>query len=70
MSISVGFIGLGNMGEPMASNIRKNGFEMTVFDINKRVMEPLVRAGAAAAASGPAVVERSERRPHFAPRLT
>ena len=60
MSVSVGFIGLGNMGEPMASNIRKNGFEMTVFDINKRVIEPLVRAGAAAAASGPAVVERSD----------
>ena len=60
MSVSVGFIGLGNMGEPMASNIRKNGFEMTVFDINKRVIEPLVRAGAAAVASGPAVVERSD----------
>ena len=60
MSVSVGFIGLGNMGEPMASNIRKNGFDMTVFDLNERTMEPLVRAGAVAARSATEVVERSE----------
>jgi 3-hydroxyisobutyrate dehydrogenase-like beta-hydroxyacid dehydrogenase len=58
MSVCVGFIGLGNMGEPMASNIRKSGFDMTVFDLNPRVLEPLVRAGAAAMRSGAEVVER------------
>jgi 3-hydroxyisobutyrate dehydrogenase-like beta-hydroxyacid dehydrogenase len=33
---------------------------MTVFDIDERVMEPLVRAGASAARSASEVVERSE----------
>lgn len=60
MTVAVGFIGLGNMGEPMASNIRKNGFEMTVFDINERTLEPLVRAGATAAHSAPQVAQRSD----------
>jgi 3-hydroxyisobutyrate dehydrogenase-like beta-hydroxyacid dehydrogenase len=60
MSVCVGFIGLGNMGEPMASNIRKSGFDMTVFDLDPRVLEPLVRAGAAAMRSGAEVVERSD----------
>ena len=46
MNTSVGFIGLGNMGNPMALNVRKNGFPMTVFDIDKKVMENLVAAGA------------------------
>ena len=32
MAPSVGFIGVGNMGNPMAGNILKNGFPMTVFD--------------------------------------
>ena len=60
MSVSIGFIGLGNMGEPMASNIRKSGFDMTVFDLNPHVMEPLVRAGAAAMRSASEVAERSD----------
>ena len=29
----VGFIGLGNMGKPMANNIARAGYEMVVFDI-------------------------------------
>lgn len=29
----IGFIGLGNIGKPMADNIARAGFEMTVFDI-------------------------------------
>ena len=29
----VGFIGLGNMGKPMADNITRVGYDMVVFDI-------------------------------------
>ena len=29
----VGFIGLGNMGKPMAHNITRAGYDMAVFDI-------------------------------------
>ena len=60
MAVSVGFIGLGNMGNPMASNVLKNGFPMTVFDKNPKTMENLVEAGAKAAASAKQVVESAE----------
>ena len=60
MAVSVGFIGLGNMGNPMAVNVLKNGFPMTVFDTNPQTMENLVHAGAKAAASAKQVVERAE----------
>jgi 3-hydroxyisobutyrate dehydrogenase len=60
MAVSVGFIGVGNMGNPMASNILKNGFKMKVFDLSPKTMENLVQAGAQRAASAREVVEGSE----------
>jgi len=57
---TVGFIGLGNMGNPMASNILKSGFSMTVFDKNPKAMENLVEAGAKRAASAKEVVDGAE----------
>ena len=33
----VGFVGIGNMGAPMAANIAKAGFELTVFDADPTV---------------------------------
>ena len=36
MSVPVGFIGVGNMGNPMAFNVLKAGFSMTVFDTNPK----------------------------------
>jgi 3-hydroxyisobutyrate dehydrogenase-like beta-hydroxyacid dehydrogenase len=60
MAVTVGFIGLGNMGNPMAGNILKGGFPMTVFDKNPKVMENLVQAGAKAASSARGVAESVE----------
>jgi 3-hydroxyisobutyrate dehydrogenase len=60
MALSVGFIGVGNMGNPMASNVLKNGFALTVFDKNPKAMENLLRAGAKQGASAKDVVDRSE----------
>lgn len=60
MAVSVGFIGVGNMGNPMAGNVLKAGFPMTVFDKHAPAMENLVQAGAHRAASAREVVERSE----------
>src|SRR5881227_869483 len=60
MATSVGFIGVGNMGNPMASNVLKAGFPMTVFDLHPPAMENLLRAGAKGAASARDVVERNE----------
>jgi 3-hydroxyisobutyrate dehydrogenase len=60
MAISVGFIGVGNMGNPMASNVLKAGFPLVVYDKNSQASENLIQAGAQRAASAREVVERSE----------
>ncbi|HEX2739975.1 MAG TPA: NAD(P)-dependent oxidoreductase [Rubrobacter sp.] len=48
---SVGFIGLGAMGAPMAGRIVAAGFDLSVFDVRPENAEPLVEAGAARAGS-------------------
>ena len=60
MALSVGFIGVGNMGNPMAYNVLKASFPMTVFDTNPAAMKNLVDAGARAAKSAREVVDNSE----------
>jgi 3-hydroxyisobutyrate dehydrogenase len=47
----VGFVGLGNMGEGMALNLRKAGFPLTVRDVRPEPVERLVAAGAETTAS-------------------
>ncbi|AWL01832.1 3-hydroxyisobutyrate dehydrogenase [Stutzerimonas stutzeri] len=42
----IGFIGLGNMGSPMAHNLLKAGHQLSVFDLNAAAVENLVGAGA------------------------
>ncbi len=52
MSINtVGFIGLGNMGKPMAENLLKNGFSLKVFDLNQEVLAQMQQQGATVADS-------------------
>lgn len=46
MNTRVGFIGLGIMGKPMALNILKAGYDVTVNDLNTESIETLVQAGA------------------------
>ena len=48
---SVGFIGLGTMGGPMARNVLKGGHELVVLDVNQAAVARLTAAGAKAAAS-------------------
>jgi 3-hydroxyisobutyrate dehydrogenase-like beta-hydroxyacid dehydrogenase len=60
MAYSVGFIGLGNMGNPMAVNVLKQGFPLTVYDKNPATMENLVRSGAKGAASAKVVAQNAE----------
>src|SRR5688572_4065775 len=57
----VGFIGLGNMGGPMALNLVKHGFSLVVHDIDAAKLEPLVAAGAAVEHSPAAVAALVER---------
>ena len=46
---AIGFIGLGNMGRPMASNLCRKGWKPLVFDINAAPMRTLEGLGARAA---------------------
>jgi 3-hydroxyisobutyrate dehydrogenase-like beta-hydroxyacid dehydrogenase len=48
------------MGNPMAGNVLKARFPMTVFDTNPKAMENLVEAGARRAGSAREVVDQSE----------
>ena len=47
----IAFIGLGNMGGPMAANLVKAGHDLRVFDLVQAALEAAVAAGAHAAAS-------------------
>lgn len=47
----IAFIGLGNMGGPMAINLVKAGHDVTVFDLMPAAVEGVVSEGAVAAAS-------------------
>jgi 4-hydroxybutyrate dehydrogenase/sulfolactaldehyde 3-reductase len=49
--MTVGFVGLGNMGRPMASNLCRKGFQLVVHDINAEPVSALERLGARGAAS-------------------
>jgi 3-hydroxyisobutyrate dehydrogenase len=48
---TVGFIGLGNMGAPMAANLVKAGHTVTGYDLNPAALQALATAGGRVAAS-------------------
>ena len=54
----VGFIGLGNMGLPMASRLADAGYNLVVYDVRATAMEPLLALGAQSAQSPRAVANR------------
>ncbi len=56
----IGFIGLGIMGNPMAKNLLKAGYSLTVYDIVQEKIDDLVKAGAQAGSSSKDVAEKSE----------
>jgi 2-hydroxy-3-oxopropionate reductase len=51
MTTRVGFIGLGNMGKPMAINVAKAGFDLMVYDLRREPMNELAALGAKTARS-------------------
>ena len=56
---TVGFIGLGMMGYPMATNIVKKGLALVAFDISKEKLDDIRGLGASAAAGPAAVAKRA-----------
>ncbi|OBK47588.1 NAD(P)-dependent oxidoreductase [Mycobacterium sp. 1081908.1] len=58
--MEVGFIGLGNMGFPMARRLIQQGHDVVAFDTNGAALERLVALGARAADSSKQVADRVE----------
>jgi 3-hydroxyisobutyrate dehydrogenase len=56
----IGFIGLGNMGLPMALNLLKAGHQVEGVDVNGALVEKLVEAGGAAAGSVKVAASRGD----------
>jgi 2-hydroxy-3-oxopropionate reductase len=60
MSTTVGFIGLGIMGKPMARNLIKAGYKLVVYNRSRAPMDELAAEGATTADSPKAVAEQSD----------
>jgi len=56
----IGFIGLGVMGKPMAMNLLRAGYPLTVWNRTRSKMDELVAMGAYGASSPKEVAERSD----------
>ncbi len=52
----IGFLGLGNMGSPMASNLLKAGYQLSVFDLSSNAVAELTEKGAQGCATIDALV--------------
>lgn len=57
---SIGFIGLGIMGKPMAKNLLKAGYQLVVYDINPAAVAEVAAAGAASGSSPKDVAAKVE----------
>ena len=58
--MKVGFIGLGHVGAKLAGSLLRNGFDLTVRDIDETAAAALVDAGARFAESGKALAQDCE----------
>lgn len=56
----IAFIGLGNMGSPMALNLLKKGYAVSVFDLVQATMDSLEQEGATQANSALEVVNNAD----------
>ncbi|MEM1507010.1 MAG: 2-hydroxy-3-oxopropionate reductase [Candidatus Bathyarchaeia archaeon] len=60
MKKRIGFIGLGIMGKPMAINLLRAGYPLTVWNRTRSKMDDLIAMGAYGASSPKEVAERSD----------
>ena len=58
--MDIGFIGLGNMGYPMARRLAEAGHRLVVFDTSGQMISRLTALGATAASSPRDVADRVE----------
>ena len=60
-STTVGFVGIGNMGSAMVSNLLKNGHQVVVYDVSSSAINSAVAQGAKAASSVAELSSQSDR---------
>jgi 3-hydroxyisobutyrate dehydrogenase len=60
VTLRAGFIGLGNIGKPLASHLAPTGFETTIYDIADEPVRELEKAGAKAASSPRELAENAD----------
>jgi len=58
--MKIGFIGLGNVGGKLAGSLLRNGFELTVRDLNQEIARPFLEKGAKWAESPKQLAETVE----------
>lgn len=58
---AVGFVGLGNMGNPMAKNLLKHGYPIVAFDLFPEACKEIQESGAQITDSPADVAERADR---------
>ena len=58
---AIAFIGLGNMGGPMAANLVRAGHALTGYDLSAAALEAARLAGVETVASGEAAAARPPR---------
>ena len=60
MSCIIGYLGLGNMGQPMAHRLMDAGNNIAVYDISEKAIKPLVERQASPANSPKDLADKSE----------
>jgi 3-hydroxyisobutyrate dehydrogenase-like beta-hydroxyacid dehydrogenase len=58
--MEAGYLGVGNMGQPMAHRLLDGGHGLTIYDISEAAMQPLLERQARRAASPKDLAERCE----------
>ena len=58
--MKIGLIGLGIMGKPMAKNLLKAGYDLTVFDLNQAAVEEVVQSGGKKALNSAELAQNSD----------
>jgi 2-hydroxy-3-oxopropionate reductase len=60
MAERIGFVGLGIMGKPMAINLAKGGYDVTVYNRSSAAVDAVVAEGASAGTSSADVASKSD----------
>ena len=58
--MNVGFIGLGNLGEKLANSLLRNGINLSVIDLDNKIMEKFKLKGALICKTGKELAEKND----------